>query len=111
MGGFSTRSQIQVLKKLKSVCKEYYHFGDIDYGGFTILNNLMEELDLNIKTINMDLATLVKNIKYTQSFNDDKYIEKLKTLLEKPLLKEFTNVIQFMIDNSVWLEQESFYND
>ncbi len=111
LGGFSTRSQIQVLKKLKSVCKEYYHFGDIDYGGFTILNNLMEELDLNIKTINMDLATLEKNIKYTQSFNDHKYIEKLKTLLEKPLLKEFTDVIQFMIDNSVWLEQESFYND
>lgn len=39
-----------------------------------------------------------------------KYIEKLKTLLEKPLLKEYTDVIQFMIDNRVWLEQESFYN-
>ncbi len=110
LGGFSTRSQMQVLNKLKLICHDFYHFGDIDYGGFTILNNLMEELELPIKTINMDIETFKKNIQYTQSFDDDKYIERLKSLLDKPLLKEYYEVIQFMIDNKVWLEQESFYN-
>lgn len=110
LGGFSTRSQIQVLKKIKEVCKDFYHFGDIDYGGFTILNNLMEELNLDIKAVNMNLNTLINNLKYTQSFDNDKYIDRLKTLLSKPLLKEYFDVIQYMIDNKVWLEQESFYN-
>ena len=110
LGGFSTRNQIQVLKKIKEVCKDFYHFGDIDYGGFTILNNLMEELNLDIKTVNMNLNTLINNLKYTQSFDSDNYIDRLKTLLSKPLLKEYFDVIQYMIDNKVWLEQESFYN-
>lgn len=111
LGGFSSRSQIQVLKKIKEICTNFVHFGDIDYGGFTILNNLMEELNINIKTVNMDLDTLKGNIKCAQSFDDDKYIEKLKSLLCKPLLYEYKDVIQYMIDNKLWLEQESFYND
>lgn len=110
LGRFSTRSQMQVLKKIKKVCSKFYHFGDIDYGGFTILNNLIEELNLDIKTVNMDLNTLINNLQYAQSFDGDEYIVKLKTLLNKPLLKDYYNVIQYMIDNKVWLEQESFYN-
>lgn len=110
LGGFSTHSQIKVLKKIKCVCERFYHFGDIDFGGFTILNNLMEQLEIKITAINMKLDTLKSNIKYAQSFNDDKYIDKLKTLLNKPLLSPYYDVIQYLIDNKVRLEQESFYN-
>ena len=111
LGGFSTRSQKKVLNKLKSKCDNFYHFGDIDYGGFTILNDLMEYLDLDIKTINMDLDTLLSNIKYAQNLDDDKYIDKLKTLLTKPRLIKYYEVIEYLINNKVWLEQESFYNN
>ena len=110
LGGFSTRSQKKILNKIKQKCSNFYHFGDIDYGGFTILNDLMEYLDLDIKTVNMDLETLKSNISYAQSFDDNDYINKLKTLLLKPRLTKYYDVIQYLIDHNIWLEQESFYN-
>ncbi len=110
LGGFSTRSQMNVLFKLKKVCNEFYHFGDIDFGGYTILNNLIETLDIDIKTIKMDLETLKSNIRYAQTFDDNKYIDKLKSLLNKPNLKQYYDVIEYMIEKHIWLEQESFYN-
>ena len=111
LGGFSTRSQKKVLNKIKYKCDNFYHFGDIDFGGFTILNDLMEYLDLDIKTINMDLDTLLVNIKHVQSFDEEKYVDKLKTLLTKPKLSKYYDVIEYLINNKVWLEQESFYNN
>ena len=59
----------------------------------------------------MDLETLKANINNAQSFDDNDYINKLKTLLLKPRLKKYNDVIQFLIDNKIWLEQESFYNN
>lgn len=58
----------------------------------------------------MDLETPKNNIKYAQSFNDEQYEKKLKSLLTKPLLVEYTDVIEYFIDNKIWLEQECFYN-
>ena len=111
LGGFSTRSQKKILNKIKDRCNNFYHFGDIDYGGFTILNDLMEYLDLDIKAVNMDLDTLLSNIKYVQPFDDNKYADKLKNLLTKPRLVKYYDVIEYLINNKVWLEQESFYNN
>lgn len=110
LGGFSTIPQTQVLKKIKEACSNFYHFGDIDYGGFMILSNLMENLNIKVKTINMDLETLKTNIKYAQSFSSEAYKDKLKSLLVKPSLSFYYDVIKYMIDNEIWLEQESFYN-
>lgn len=110
LGGFSTRNQINVLKKLKEVCAKFYHFGDIDFGGFTILLNLMDSLNMHITAINMDVDTLKTNITFAQPIMDDEYIYKLKTLLTKQELKEHYEVIEYLIKHRVWLEQESFYN-
>lgn len=110
LGGFATRKQIEVLKLIKSKCENFYHFGDIDYGGFTILNNLIEQLNIDIKTIKMDICTLKENIRFAQKFDDSGYIKKLESLLTKPLLKQWYDVIEYLIANKLWLEQESFYN-
>lgn len=110
LGGFSTRSQKVILMLLKEICTEFYHFGDVDFGGFTILNDLMESLDMEIKTINMDLDTLISNIKFAQKIEDDKYITKLESLLNKPKLAKYYDLIKYLIDNKIRLEQESFYN-
>lgn len=110
LGGFSTRNQKAILNKIKSICNDFYHFGDIDYGGFTILNDLMEYLNIDINAINMDLNTLKSNIKFAQKFNEDSYTQKLESLLSKPRLKKHYDVIRFLIENKIWLEQESFYN-
>lgn len=110
LGGFSTRSQIKVLKKIAKICTNFYHFGDVDLGGFAILNNLMEELDLEIKGIKMDLETLKSNLRFAQKFDDNQYVTKLELLLKKPLLSPYYDVIEYLIDNNIRLEQESFYN-
>ena len=48
--------------------------------------------------------TLKKNLKYAQSFNDEQYEVKLKSLLTKQLLVEYTDVIEYLIDNKICLE-------
>lgn len=110
LGGFSTRSQTGILNKLKNNTLNFYHFGDIDFGGYTILNNLMESLGIQINAVNMDIDTLKGNLGYAQSFDDERYIEKLNSLLSKPLLEPYYEVINYMIEHKVWLEQESLYN-
>ena len=110
LGGFSTRSQINLLLKIKDICDDFCHFGDIDYGGFTILHNLISNLNMDVKGINMDLQTLIQHQSFCQKITDESYILKLKTLLEKEKLHSYFEVINYMIVNKVRLEQESFYN-
>ena len=50
-------------------------------------------------------------MKYTQKIKEESYINKLKTLLDKPNLINYYDVINYLIDNKVKLEQESFYNE
>lgn len=110
LGGFSTRSQKKLLLKIKKNCNNFYHFGDIDYGGFTILNNLISDLNIDVKDINMDLQTLIQYQSFCQKITDESYVIKLKTLLEKENLHPYFEVINYMIENKIRLEQESFYN-
>lgn len=58
----------------------------------------MEKTLYHIKTITMDLETLKNNLKYAQSFNDEQYEKKLKSLLTKPLLVEYTDVNEYLIN-------------
>lgn len=110
LGGFPTKSQIEVIKKIKKETSNFYHFGDIDYGGFKILDYLIEKLETNVSTINMDVFTLEKYRLYQAKITDNNYIDKLKTLLSNKKLEPHYDVINYMIDNKVKLEQESIYN-
>ena len=83
LGGFPTKNQLNILKKIYNDNIKFYHFGDIDYGGFTILNYLFENVSQNIKTINMNLETLKNNIKYCSTIDNKDYLIKLHKLLDK----------------------------
>lgn len=111
LGGFPTKSQIEVIKKIKKETSNFYHFGDIDYGGFKILDYLIEKLETNVLTVNMDVFTLEKYRLYQAKITDNNYIEKLKTLLLNKRLEPHYDVINYMIGNKVKLEQESIYNN
>ena len=111
LGGFPTKSQIEVINKIKKETSNFYHFGDIDYGGFKILDYLIEKLETNVLTVNMDVFTLEKYRLYQAKITDNNYIEKLKTLLLNKRLEPHYDVINYMIGNKVKLEQESIYND
>ena len=114
LGGFPTKSELKVLKEFSNSLECIYHFGDIDYGGYSILNNLMSNLSCKVEGIHMDLATILANQKHLISFKSDKnrsdYILRLKALLNNPKLSAYSDAIEYLIANEVWLEQESFYN-
>jgi len=107
LGGFSNKHKIDLLTNLKGITNDFNHFGDIDYGGFLILSNLITNLGLEIKAINMSIFELKKYKDYLIPIKDKDYIDKLTTLLKIHNLKDHYETIQYLIDNKVKLEQES----
>ena len=107
LGGFSNSSQDRLLQKIKKSNPTFNHFGDIDYGGFLILNNLINVLGVNVIAINMDIDTIIKNRNKAIKINDKKYIKKLKSLLTINSLKEHYQTIEYLIDNKIKFEQEN----
>jgi|SRR5690554_5858155 len=107
LGGFSNKHKMDLLTNLKKSTNDFNHFGDIDYGGFLILSNLMTNLGLEIKTINMSVAELTKYKDYLIPIKDKDYLDKLSSLLNVDNLKDHYETIQYLIKNKIKLEQES----
>lgn len=83
----------------------YYHWGDLDLGGFQIfvyLKNLIPEL----QPLHMDVATLRENARFADTF-DDKYRKRLEQLLKQEEYAVFFEVINFMLQAGIKLEQEA----
>lgn len=106
LGGFATKPQILFIKKLiaDNPEKEYLHFGDIDAGGFLIHKKLCEETCLEFKLFNMESQCL-KNKKYRKCLkhltaND------ITRLVNIAGLSEYSECIEYMLENNVKLEQE-----
>lgn len=81
---------------------EYYHYGDIDAGGFYILLHLRKKTGINFKTYHMDIDTLRKYQKYTKNLSDND-IRRLKHLIGNG----FDETINYMIQHNCKLEQEA----
>lgn len=107
LGGYhNTVRQKLLLKIYKSnMGIEYYHCGDIDVGGFKILNHLRRKTGISFIPLNMDVEILRNNIDYGNELKiyDKKEIEKM---LRDESFREYYEVLQFMIDNNIKLEQE-----
>jgi hypothetical protein len=110
-GGFYSPCKGLFFKKLyyaaldKNI--EFYHWGDIDLGGFKIFKRLKFNIIPEIKPYLMDKEAFVSKIEYAAMF-DSQYADKLKQLLEDNQYSEFWDVLKFMIENGIKLEQESF---
>ena len=116
LGGFHNKIKRRFLMFLyeQNTNKEYRHFGDIDAGGFYILEHLKEKTKIPFKSIYMDIAVLKKfrNNERKLTKNDVKrindLIEKLNFLFEKGELQEdYRNVLNYMLEHNCKLEQES----
>ena len=81
---------------------KYFHFGDIDAGGFSILQDLRKKTGIPFMSYHMDLGTLKQYRQYGKCLTetDRKRLEKIG---EK---KEFDEVIGFMLKENIKLEQE-----
>lgn len=107
LGGFHNTVKRIFLRRVNTDNPniDFFHFGDIDAGGFYILLHLKRETGMNFKSLNMDVATLEKYKDFTK-----KLTENDKNRLRNLLGGEFDNVIRYMLENNCKLEQEAIDN-
>ena len=84
----------------------WYHWGDIDYGGFSMLARLRREINGNILPYRMNREELIRHERFTASITPA-YIQKLQTLLQRKELFDCLSCINYMIENKIRLEQEA----
>ena len=105
LGGFHNsvkRDFIKLVYKCNSKAK-FKHFGDIDAGGFYILEHLKNKTEIDFEPFNMNIETLEKNKAHwiTLTANDKK---RLCNLAEK--FPDYKKTADYMLENNCKLEQE-----
>lgn len=116
LGGFHNKTKRRFLMFLyeQNPENEYRHFGDIDAGGFYILEHLKVKTGIPFKSMHMDIETLQKYIAKTKRLTQEdrkrinKLLEKLCRINETDSLNEdYREVLDFMLENDCKLEQEA----
>lgn len=105
-GGYHGR---RVREFLKNLChfnpgKQWFHFGDIDPDGFYILEHLVRSTGICFFPYRMGVTELVNFKRFTKKLENNDVIK------GRNLLKEgkYGDVITYMLDNNMKLEQEIF---
>ena len=104
LGGFHNSVRREFIKKIfqQNPGVGFYHFGDIDAGGFYILEHLKRQTGIEFQPYKMDLETLKKYQEYSKKLTDHDR-DKLIKLRES----QFKEVISYMLENDCKLEQEA----
>lgn len=107
LGGYHNSSRRQLLKSIyeQLPVARYYHFGDIDVGGFQIYYHLRDKTGIPFSTYNMDLKTLKKYEKYAKELTDNDS-RRLINLMESRFSEEEQEVARYMLAQKIKLEQE-----
>ncbi len=116
LGGFHNRTKREFLKFLyeQNPNAEYRHFGDIDAGGFYILEHLKEKTRIPFASMFMDVDTIkqYKEQSKTLTVKDRERIANLLKRLEGKIeedssIEDYRDVLRFMLDHNCKLEQEA----
>lgn len=112
LGGFHNKIRKKLLCKLYEFNRSipFYHFGDIDAGGFYILNHLIEDTKIPFKTMYMDVNTLKKYSNETIPLTKEDQ-KRLKQLLQNKNLNIYKDVFMYMLEHNIKLEQENIIYD
>ena len=104
LGGYHNRIRRTLLNMIYETIPyaNYCHFGDMDAGGFSILMDLRKKTGIPFMSYHMDLDTLKEYRQYAKRLNesDRNRLEKIR------IEKEFSEVIDFMLEENIKLEQE-----
>lgn len=104
LGGYHNTIRRMLLQEIYSSIPEafYYHFGDIDAGGFEIYRDLCQKTGIPFSMYHMDLETLKEYEKFGRALtnNDRKRLESMKAW------NGLCDVIEYMLEHNVKLEQE-----
>lgn len=115
LGGFHNKVKREFLLYLyqRNSEKEYRHFGDIDAGGFYILEHLKKKTGIPFRSLYMDTETLqrYRGDRKPLTENDRRRLLQLKEELAERMQHEETedygDVISYMLDENCKLEQEA----
>ena len=104
LGGYHNTHRRNFIKKLyiQNPNASYYHYGDIDAGGFYILLHLRNKTNVHFLPYHMDINTLQQYSSLTKPLTDND-----KKRLQHLLNSEFSEVVQYMLENNCKLEQEA----
>lgn len=104
LGGFHNRIRREFIKKIAAQNPDVYffHFGDMDAGGFYIFEHLRQQTGIDFKPYKMDTETLERYLHLTKKLteNDRKRLEKLQ-------VGRFKDVVDYMLEHNCKLEQEA----
>lgn len=112
LGGFANKHQIEFLKKVISdnPSVKFYHFGDIDIGGFLIHKHLCRETAKKFELYCMGIQQL-RDMRFRHCLREltDNDMSRIGALMEEP----YYDVLKYMQEHNVKLEQEivSYYAD
>lgn len=104
LGGYHNTHRRNFIRKLYTQNSDvtYYHYGDIDAGGFYILLHLRNKTGIHFQPYHMDISTLKQYSDLTKPLTDNDR-KRLHHLIDS----EFSEVIQYMLENDCKLEQEA----
>ena len=104
LGGFHNQVRRDFIRKLyaQNPTATYYHFGDIDAGGFKILQHLRRQTGIDFIPWKMDLETLMKHESFTKPLSEND-----RHNLNQLLGQGFDDTILYMLDRNIKLEQEA----
>lgn len=104
LGGYHNAVRRKLLQEIYVCCPaaEYYHFGDIDAGGFEIYRDLWEKTGIPFKMYRMDLETLQSYEHYGKRLTESDR----KRLLSMCDRAEISGLVRYMLEHDVKLEQE-----
>lgn len=84
----------------------WYHWGDIDYGGFSMLARLRREISSNIQPYRMNEQELITFAAFTTPFSPE-YSQKLLELAARAELRDCSECLAYMLERCMRLEQEA----
>ena len=108
-GGQYGPAKKKLFEKIAAAMPEkcvWYHWGDIDLGGFSMLLRLRKEILPSVQPYLMGKNELLAFQSYTQTFSKD-YAEKLRRLSENEQLADCRECIDYMLEHKIKLEQEA----
>lgn len=107
IGGFASPTAICLLKMLQasSPARLFYHWGDLDAGGWRILAHLRRQLG-TVQTMAMDQATFAAHRQFAQPLTKNDHAA-LTSLQQHPLLTDCASTIAALLTANKKLEQEA----
>lgn len=111
-GGFYSRRKLELIKRIRTSIQQnspqarFYHWGDIDLGGFRIYRHLKNKAIPELQPFMMSPELIDKYYKYCTPIQED-YLLKIQQLVEDELLTELRATITTIVEKKVRLEQEA----